>query len=161
MHTMANHAALIADYRNGPAQLRAACAGLTPAQLTVRPIAGKWSILEVVCHIADFEPILAERMKRTIALPNATFLGADENDFVTHLAYHDRDLNEELDLIDGTRRQMVRILAKLPASAFERTGSHNERGPRTLEQQLQTAINHIPHHLKFIAEKRQALGLPA
>ena len=158
---MPTPAELIADYLKGPALLRAACAGLTPAQLTARPVAGKWSILEVVCHIADFEPILAERIKRTIALPNATFLGADENDFVTHLAYHDRDLAEELTLIETTRSQLARILSRLPADAWQKVGTHNERGPRTLEQQLQTAVGHIPHHLKFVAEKRQALGLPA
>jgi hypothetical protein len=42
-----------------------------------------------------------------------------------------------------------------------RVGVHNERGPLTLENLLQLATRHIPHHLKFIAEKRQALGLPA
>jgi hypothetical protein len=36
---------------------------------------------------------------------------------------------------------------------------HNERGPQTLEQLLTTIIGHIPHHTKYILEKRQALGL--
>ena len=50
-------------------------------QLTARPIAGKWSTLECVVHIADFEPVLAERMKRLIALDRPLLLAADENDF--------------------------------------------------------------------------------
>ena len=41
------------------------------------------------------------------------------------------------------------------------TGEHHERGPMSLERMLTTATNHIPHHVKFIQEKRQALGLPA
>jgi hypothetical protein len=87
-------------------------------------------------------------------------LGADENRFAACLCYHDRDLEEELGLIERTRSQMARILARQPAEALGRRGVHNERGPRTLEQLLLTASQHIPHHLRFVAEKRRALGLP-
>ena len=47
----------------------------------------------------------------------------------------------------------------LTDSALQRVGTHTERGPRTLEQLLTTTIGHIPHHVKFIHEKRLALGL--
>jgi len=124
-----------------------------------RPIAGKWSTLEVVAHLADFDPILADRMKRVIAEDNPLLVGADENKFAAALAYMDRDLEEELKIIEGTRSQLARILRKLPESALQRVGSHNERGPRTLEQLLSTSIGHIPHHVRFILEKRLALGL--
>ncbi len=42
-----------------------------------------------------------------------------------------------------------------------RVGVHSERGPRTLEQLLTGATNHIPHHVAFVHAKRKALGLPA
>jgi uncharacterized damage-inducible protein DinB len=160
VHHMANLSALIDEYLKGPAILRQAVAGMSREQLLARPVAGKWSTLEVVAHLADFDPILAERMKRTIALEKPTFLGADENLFVSHLAYPDRDLEEELTIIEKTRQQMARILRKLPDSALERVGVHNERGPKTLEQLLTGTTNHILHHVKFIGEKRRALGLP-
>jgi uncharacterized damage-inducible protein DinB len=150
---------LISDYLAGPKALRQAVAGMSREQLIARPVTGKMSTLEVVCHLADFDPILADRMKRVIAEDNPTLVGADENRFLAALAYHDRDLEEELNIIDQTRGQMARILRRLPAEALERTGTHTERGPRTLEQLLTGAINHIPHHVKFIHEKRQALGV--
>jgi uncharacterized damage-inducible protein DinB len=149
---------LIDAYLAGIATLRAAVAGLSPEQLRARPVPGKWSTLEVVCHLADFEPVFADRMKRVIALEQPPLLGADENCFARSLAYHDRDLDEELTLIDVTRRQMARILRTLPEAALARVGVHNERGPRTLEQLLSGATNHITHHVKFIHDKRQALG---
>jgi uncharacterized damage-inducible protein DinB len=158
---MASMAELVENYVAGPRTLRQAVTGLTREQLTARPVPGKWSILEVVCHIADFEPVYTERMKRVIALEKPTFLGADENLFAAKLAYHDRDLEEELKIIETTRSQMARILRTLPQSALERVGNHDERGPRTLENLVATITNHIPHHLKFIAEKRKALGLSA
>jgi hypothetical protein len=153
-------APLIDSYLAGPKTLRHAVAGMSREQLLVRPVAGKWSTLEVVCHLADFDPILADRMKRIIAEDRPTLLGADEKRFATALAYHDRDLEEELAIIERTRQQMARILRTLPAEALNRVGVHNERGPLSLEKMLTTATNHIPHHVRFINEKRQALGLP-
>jgi len=147
-------------YIAGPAKLRTAVAGMSREQLLARPVPGKWSTLEVVCHVADFEPILADRMKRVIALNRPALLGADENQFAAKLAYHDRDLEEELTLIDVTRRQLARILRSLPEEAANRVGVHNERGPKTLAELLTTAVNHINHHAPFIDEKRAALGLP-
>jgi len=150
---------LIDSYLAGPKTLRDAVAGMSREQLLARPVPGKWSTLEVVCHITDFEPILADRIKRVIALDKPSLIGADENSFAAKLAYHDRDVEEELVLVERTRSQLGRILRKLPADAWSRAGIHNERGPMTLEQLVVSASRHIVHHVKFIQEKRQALGL--
>jgi uncharacterized damage-inducible protein DinB len=152
---------MINAYLSGPPALRAAVRGLSREQLRARPVAGKWSTLEVVCHLADFDPILADRMKRVIAEDKPPLVGADENRFAAALAYHERDLEEELALLEHTRAQLARILRTLPVEALQRVGVHSERGPLTLERLLTVATNHIPHHVRFIAEKRQALGLPA
>jgi hypothetical protein len=55
-----DHEALIDAYLGGIEVLRRAVAGMTPEQLRARPVPGRWSTLEVVCHLADFEPIYAE-----------------------------------------------------------------------------------------------------
>ena len=145
-------------YESGAGTLRKAVAGMTREQVLARPVPGKWSTLEVVCHIADFEPIMADRMKRVIALDRPQLLGADENQFAATLAYQDRDLEDELSLIEVTRRQLARILRQLPEEAASRVGVHNERGPKTLAELLTIATNHVNHHAPFIAEKRKALG---
>ena len=77
---------LIEEYLAGPKQLRQAVAGMSREQTLARPIAGKWSTLEVVAHLADFDPILADRMKRVIAEDRPTLVGADENRFAAALA---------------------------------------------------------------------------
>jgi hypothetical protein len=150
---------LTITYLDGPHLLRQAVAGMTAEQLRSRPVPGKWSTLEVICHLADFEPILADRAKRVIAEDQPQLIGADEKRFAAALAYQHRDVEEELTLIAMTRQQLARILETLPESALQRVGIHSERGPRTLEQLLTTANNHILHHAKFIREKRLALGL--
>src|SRR5438874_13617015 len=102
-------AQMIEAYLNGIQFLRQAVAGMTREQLTARPVPGKASTLEVVCHLADFDPILADRMKRVLALEKPPLIGADENLFVKALAYHDRDLEEELRIVELTRSQFAKV----------------------------------------------------
>lgn len=154
---MPAHDRLIDAYLEGPATLREAVAGLDAGALRARPVPGKWSILEVVCHLADSEQAWCHRMKRVIAEDDPVLPGYDETRFAGSLAYHDRDLDEELALLEGMRRQMARILRPLPASTWSRTGIHTERGSMTLEDLLRAEAEHIPHHLGFIEEKRRAL----
>jgi hypothetical protein len=149
---------LIDDYAAGPALLRQAIAGMTPEQLDAAPVPGKWSTRQVICHIADFEPIGADRIKRVIAEERPNLPGGDENLFASKLAYAARDIEEELRLIEAIRKHVARILRTLPAEAFQRIGVHSEAGPLTLEALVLRSVNHIPHHIKFIAEKRAALA---
>ncbi len=104
---MSSLAPLIEAYLEGPKRLRNAVAGMNREQLLARPQAGKWSTLEVVCHLADFDPILADRMKRIIAEDKPQMLGGDPNLFAAALAYHERDIEEEMTIIQDHARQMA------------------------------------------------------
>lgn len=149
---------LIEQYSAGPALLREAVAGMTETEFDARPVPGKWSTRQVVCHIADFEPIYADRMKRVIAEERPTFFGGDPDVFAAALAYDRRLVVDELDLVDAVRRSMGVILRGLPESAFHRVGVHSEYGPLSLEKLLRRIADHLPHHVRTIEEKRWALG---
>ncbi|HEV8062825.1 MAG TPA: DinB family protein [Gemmataceae bacterium] len=149
--------AIIEQYLDGPNLLAGAVAGMTREQLLAKPVPGKWSTLEVVCHIADYEPIYADRMKRVIALNEPELFKGDPGLFATRLAYDQRRIEEELALIELTRKQMARILRALKPEDFGRRGAHSRDGTLTLENLLQRITNHIPHHVEFIEEKKRAL----
>src|SRR5215470_9765701 len=89
----------IADYEAGTGQLRAAVAGMTPELLRARPVAGKWSTLEVLCHVGDCEQFFADRMKRTLAMDRPLLLGADGFRYPEPLRYQEHDLEVELALV--------------------------------------------------------------
>jgi hypothetical protein len=152
-----DYAQLISDYCAGPQKLRAAVAGMTAEQLDARPIPAKWSAKQVICHIADFEPVYVDRMKRVIAENEPGLFGGDPDLFAARLAYDQRDVGDELHLIEATRRHMAPILRSLRQEDFLRKGNHSEVGLITLETLLTNITNHIPHHIKFIDEKRAAL----
>ncbi len=75
----------INDYVSGPALLRQAVAGMTREQLVARPVPGKWSTLEVICHLADFEIVFTDRIKRIIAEDKPTLVSGDEKLFAARL----------------------------------------------------------------------------
>lgn len=150
---------LIEEYVAGSQLIRQAVSGMTRDQLDATPIGGKWSTRQVVCHIADFELVNAERMKRVIVEDQPTLFGGDPDRFTAGLAYHQRDIEEELQLIEVAQRQMARILRTLSLKDFQRVGIHSEDGPMTLEALVRRTTSHVPHHIQFIEEKRRALLL--
>src|SRR5216683_3779846 len=151
----------IDTYLAGADALRRAVSGMTPDQTRARPVPGKWSTLEVVAHLADFDALDALRMKHIIALERPVLFDADEHRFEATLGYPERDLENELSLIENTRRQMARILRGLPDAALARACEYrlpDRIEQRTLDQVLTKAINHVTHHLAFVLDKRRALG---
>ena len=152
------YTALIDQYAAGPKLLREKTAGMTREQALARPVPGKWSTLEVVCHLADFEIVYADRLKRVIAEHEPTMFGGDPDVFAAKLSYHDRDLAEELAMIESIRNSTARILRKLGEADFARVGKHSEAGPLPLATLLERVTGHLPHHAKFIEEKRAALS---
>ncbi|WP_010587525.1 DinB family protein [Schlesneria paludicola] len=148
---------LIATYEEQIDLLRAAVSGLTTEQLRARPIAGKWSTLEVVCHLTDCELYFSERMIRTIALERPLLISVDEGPYPERLNYQSLDINEQLELFTALRRHVARSLKAQPVEGWQRSAVHSGLGLVTLRKLVLYAIRHISHHLPFIAEKRAAL----
>ncbi|MCC7087370.1 MAG: DinB family protein [Pirellulales bacterium] len=150
---------LIDQYLSGSDLAARSVTGLTSEQLDAKPIVGQWSIRQVVCHVADFEPIYVDRMKRVIAEYCPTFFGGNPDTFAAGLAYTRRKINIELEMITAVRRHMAAILRELSSDDFQRIGNHSASGPLSLEQLLVDITAHIPHHVRFIEAKRAALGV--
>ena len=151
---------LIDAFLGSVSRLRRVVADLSPEQLRARPVPGKWSTLEVVCHLVDSDQAWCHRMKRVIAEERPLLIGYDESRFTATLPYHEADVEEELALMEGMRRQMARTLRAQPESTWSRAGIHSERGLITLTEMLEAEVEHVPHHITQILEKRKAMGLP-
>jgi hypothetical protein len=154
-----DYPALLEAYLAGPNQLRSAVAGLSREHLISRPVAGRWSALEVVCHLADTDANIAHRLKRVLSEERPVFDRVQPDVMLAALAYHGRDVEDELGIFDLTRPQMGRILRASPPEAWERAGVVGDRGDRTVGQMIKGAVEHLAHHLGFILEKRRALGI--
>ena len=149
---------LIDEYEKGADDLRMAVRGLQREDLLAYPVPGTWSIQEIVIHLMDSDLISADRMKRIIAEENPSVIGFDESRFVKNLFYKEQSVDDAVTIVGINRRNFARVLKKLPDSAFDRVGTHNERGPVTLAAMLQGNVKHLKHHMEFIVSKREKLG---
>ena len=155
---MSDIAAIIDAYSHGAMMLHESLQRVDESLVDLRPIAGKWSIREVVCHLADSEIVYADRIKRVLAEDTPTFFEADPEQFRESLHVENRNVEGELKVVEVIRQHMTPILRSLNDSDFHRSGQHSLDGPMTLKTLLQRITNHIPHHVHFIDEKIAALN---
>lgn len=149
---------LIARYLAGPAGLEEVISGVSDADADAVPIAGKWSIRQVVCHLSDSDIVYADRIRRILAEDNPTMADADPDRFVPALSCPVRNIREEVAVISHLRKATGRILTACHIEDFQRTGVHSKEGPMTLETIVERITGHIPHHLAFIRAKLDALA---
>ncbi|HEV2969665.1 MAG TPA: DinB family protein [Pirellulales bacterium] len=151
---------LVERYAHGADALGNAIAGLTREELNALPVPGTWSIQQIVLHLMDSDLISSDRMKRVIAEENPTLIGFDESAFARGLFYEALDAGLAADLFAKNRRLTAEILRRVPDEAFDRFGTHSERGRVTLTQLVQGMVDHLERHLRFLREKRRLLGKP-
>ena len=149
---------LIEEYEKGGDDLRMAVRGLQREDLLAFPVPGTWSIQQIVIHLLDAELVIADRIKWVIAEEKPSLLAFDENRWVKNLYYEDQSVEDAVTIVELSRRNLARVLKKLPPEAFKRTGVHNERGPLTLEDLVAGGVSHLKHHIKFIVDKREKMG---
>ena len=150
--------AIINEFEAGGQKLRAAVLGLTTDQALAKPGPGKWSVQELVIHLADGDAIAIDRMKRVITEDNPTLLRADEQAYVDRLHCDAQDLQDAVILFDLNRRQFARVLRQLNDSKFERVGTHDgELGRITLASLIANYSKHLNHHLQRLEQIRANL----
>jgi len=129
------------------------------AALAARPVPGKWSSREVVCHVVDSDQFMCDRIKRTVATPKPLLIGVESADYPGPLHYDDRDIELDLELLEVQRQQLASDLERLDARAWQLTAVHSENGTQTLLEILDHAVDHVESHIAAIEDKRRALGL--
>jgi len=154
---------LLSVFGAAPSRIARAMEGLGPEELSARVVAGKWTIQEIVCHVADSETCGALRIRLTLAQPGGPLPAYDQDRFAAGLDYAAFDgalVAETLDLFARLRSVSGRLLSRAPGSAWSRSGRHAQWGEVTLRQLLELYADHGERHLFQILERRRALGRP-
>src|ERR1044071_2006130 len=119
--------------RETPAALSRAIQGLSPAQLTQPERAGKWSIGQVLQHLADSETVYAWRMRLILAQDRPPLTPYDQDLWAERLHYDQEEPAESLEVFTVLRRANLRLLERASAADLEREGMHAERGEETIK----------------------------
>jgi hypothetical protein len=140
-----------------PAELRVLCDGLSEAEARHRYAPGKWSVKEVVCHLADAERIFAYRALRVARGDGTPLPGFDENAYVEASGADDRPLPGLLAELDAVRAATLALFRSLPPEALERRGTANG-APISVRALAYITAGHTAHHLRILRE-RYGLGV--
>jgi len=119
------------------------------------PAPGKWSIRQIVAHLADGELVGAHRMRQVVAEENPTLIAFDQDAWTRNLDYSRRKPKQSLETFRRIRAENYELLKELPESAFERTGNHSENGPMTLRRLLEGYAQHAESHARQMVEIRE------
>jgi hypothetical protein len=146
----AKREALIQQFADGPARLRAALATVPPAALTWRPAPKEWSAHEVVIHCADSETNSFGRIRFLLAETSPTIQGYDQDRWAVTFGYHDLPLEPALAVVDAVRASTTALIRGLPDEAWTRVGHHTESGRYSAEDWLQIYADHLEGHARQI-----------
>ena len=133
-----------------PAKIVSLIRGLTPRQLARRPAPGKWSIQEIISHLADTEMVMNCRARWIAFEDRPTLVPFDQEKWAAGRAREKEPLAETLERFRLLRRSQVRLFRHASKTDFRRTGFHPERGVVTLRVQLETLAGHDLNHLAQI-----------
>lgn len=152
---MSEIAELLERFRRGAELVAATTTGAAGSELDWTPGPDKWSVRQIVCHLADSEIVGADRFRRLIAEENPSIVAYDQDAWARNLDYTRRKISQALETFRRLRGENHELLKDLPAPAFERTGTHSERGPVTLRSMLETYARHAEIHAAQIRDVRQ------
>jgi hypothetical protein len=125
-----------------PKRLKKLLKGVSEKRLAARPAEGKWSIKEVIAHLADHEIVLGSRYRLVAAMDRPSITGYDQDAFVARLGVDKASTEELLKDFTAVRKANVRLLQRLPLEARARIGVHTERGDETLEDMILMYAGH-------------------
>jgi len=147
---------LLERFRRGPEVLAVVMTGVFGEEEDFAPAPGKWSIRQIVAHLADAEVVMAHRFRQVIAEKNPTIVAFDQDAWAQNLDYSRRKPKQSLETFRRVRAENYELLKELPESAYARAGNHTERGPVTLLQIVEGAAQHAESHARQLQEIREA-----
>lgn len=132
-------------------------AGLDDASMRRPEAPGKWSIIEVVQHLADTEIVYGYRMRVILANPGVAIAGYDQDAWVRALRYRDASLEQAFAQIRALRGSNISLMRSLGDEEWERAGMHSERGLESVRQISKLIAAHDLVHRAQIARVKAAL----
>jgi len=133
-----------------PARLAKLLKGVSTAKARKRPAPDKWSIAEIVAHIADTELVGGYRIRAILGEPGTQIIGFDQDTWVTALHYDKRDLKKSFEQYRALREANLALLKTLTPDQWKHHGMHSERGPETVETIVRMFAGHDLNHFQQI-----------
>ena len=128
-------------------RLKKAISGLTAAQLKWRPQPAKWSIAEILAHLADAEIVASWRMRSVIGENGVTIQPFDQDAWASVFEYQGRDARRSLEVFRTLRENNLAMLKEIPKETWDNYGLHLERGKESIGHLARMFAGHDTNHV--------------
>jgi hypothetical protein len=130
--------------------IEARARGVSPETLRRPEAPGKWSVIEVIQHLADSELVLGFRTRMVLSEDRPPLQGYDQDKWATLFRYADVPLDRALEQLRVVRDANLGVLTRLGPAELAREGMHSERGPESLGHLLKLMAAHDLVHRRQI-----------
>lgn len=113
--------------------------------LRKNPAPKKWSVRDILCHLADTETAYAFRLRQTVSEAHHLIQPYDQDSFAA--AYEERTSLEGLESFTAIRRWNLLFIRSAVPGALGKAVTHPERGTMTFQTILETMAGHDLNHV--------------
>lgn len=146
---------LMMSVTGAPDVFDALLAGLTEEEADRRPDKDRFTIREVVSHLADWEEIFLERLAQSFSQENPKLVDIDEGRLAIDRNYAHRDWHEQLVRYRRGREDVVSFFNSLASPQWDRAATHAKAGPITVTEQAVMIAGHDGYHMAQIIAWRR------
>ncbi|HEY1262292.1 MAG TPA: DinB family protein [Terriglobales bacterium] len=139
-----------------PKKLAAAIKGKNRKQLDRRPAPGKWSITEILAHLADTELVAGWRLRLILGQNGAPVHAFDQDVWAGAFHYQKTDPKKSLELFRVLREANLAVLKSLSREQWENYGMHQERGKETIGHIVRMFAGHDVNHVAQVEQLAKA-----
>jgi hypothetical protein len=132
--------------RRTPRELERLITGAATSRLHQRPVPGKWSVAEILAHLADTEIVASWRIRSILGAPGTPLQAFDQDTWVSAGHYDRRDPRQSLELFRVLREVNVALFTTLTPEQWKHHGIHAERGVETVEHMVRLFAGHDLNH---------------
>ena len=134
---------------------------LTAGEVDFRLDVARFTIREIVAHLADWDAIFLERLRRTRDEDEPFLADLDEGQMALDNDYARAEIGEQLRLLRANRAQMCDFADALSTEQWQRVCQHERAGRLTLEALATLVALHDAYHLRQIVQWREAFAANA
>lgn len=131
-------------------RLRYLTAGRSRAELAQSPDPSRWSIVQILAHLADAEVVAGWRFRSILAWDGIPIQPFDQDQWAEAFKYADADPGESLDLFEVSRRANLSLLRRVNPARHAHAGLHAERGKETIAHLVRLYAGHDLNHTRQI-----------
>ena len=133
-----------------PKKIERLIKGVPTSKLRKRPAPDKWSVSEIVAHLADTEVVVGFRMKLILGAPGTPIPAFDQDSWVISGHYEKRDPRKSVEQFRVLREVHLALFKSLTLEQWKHHGIHAERGRETIEHIVRLMAGHDLNHLQQI-----------